>query len=256
MIINDRFWNLTIEEIKQGFVYKKESETYSCLICENTYEEGDVYTFNDRLLEAKKAIAYHIKQCHGSVFEHLVEVDKKYTGLTENQKSLLSYFNKGISDKEISKTTETSPVTVRNQRFSFREKAKQAKVYLALIELMEENYASGDSVESRLVKIHNGATMIDERYAITEAEDEKVLNTYFTSENPLKLKSFPSKEKRKIVVLRKILTMFNVDRKYSEKEVNEILKDIEPDFATLRRYLIEYGFMERTTDCREYWVKK
>jgi hypothetical protein len=256
MIINNEFWETTIEEIKQGYIYKKESGSFCCLICEKVYEEGDIYSFNDRFLEAKKAIVYHIRECHGSVFEHIIEVDKKYTGLTDHQKSLLSQFNKGISDKDISKITGASPVTVRNQRFSFREKAKQAKIYLALIELMEENYAKQDTVEDRLVKIHNGATMVDERYAITEAEDEKVLSTYFISENPLKLKSFPSKEKRKIVILRKILTQFSSDRKYTEKEVNEVLKAIHADFATTRRYLIEYGFMERTTDCREYWVKK
>jgi len=28
------------------------------------------------------------------------------------------------------------------------------------------------------------------------------------------------------------------------------------DHATLRRYLIEYGFLERTQDCGTYWVKE
>lgn len=38
-------------------------------------------------------------------------------------------------------------------------------------------------------------------------------------------------------------------------EVNEILKAIYSDFAILRRYLIDYGFMERSRDCTKYWVK-
>lgn len=39
----------------------------------------------------------------------------------------------------------------------------------------------------------------------------------------------------------------------NEREVNEILKGIYPDFASLRRYLIEYGFFERTRDGSAYW---
>ena len=42
--------------------------------------------------------------------------------------------------------------------------------------------------------------------------------------------------------------------KYSECEVNEILKPIYDDYMTIRRYLIMYGFMERTRDGRQYWL--
>lgn len=28
------------------------------------------------------------------------------------------------------------------------------------------------------------------------------------------------------------------------------------DYVTIRRYLIEYGFMERTNDCKEYWINE
>ncbi|WP_236719720.1 DUF2087 domain-containing protein [Neobacillus mesonae] len=34
-----------------------------------------------------------------------------------------------------------------------------------------------------------------------------------------------------------------------------MLKSIYADFATIRRYLIEYGFMDRSKDCMKYWVK-
>ena len=63
------------------------------------------------------------------------------------------------------------------------------------------------------------------------------------------------REKRKIVVLRKIAALFQPGEKYSEIQINTMLKEVFADFATIRRYLIEYGFMERTKDCKEYWVK-
>ena len=66
---------------------------------------------------------------------------------------------------------------------------------------------------------------------------------------------FSSKEKKKIVTLQKIIEQFEPGKIYPEKEVNQILKDIYDDFPTIRRYLIEYGFMERSKDCRDYWVK-
>lgn len=97
--------------------------------------------------------------------------------------------------------------------------------------------------------------MIDERFAITEKEKEKVLNTYFTADHT-KLKQFPSKEKRKIVVLQQIITDFEQSKTYTEKEVNAILKTFYDDFATIRRYLIEYGFLDRNRDCSQYWVKR
>ena len=60
-------------------------------------------------------------------------------------------------------------------------------------------------------------------------------------------------EKRKIVVLRRISACFEPERRYSEREVNDILRPIYDDFVLVRRYLIEYGFLQRTKDCRAYW---
>ena len=58
-----------------------------------------------------------------------------------------------------------------------------------------------------------------------------------------------------VVILKTIAGQFERDRKYSEKELNGILKDINEDFATIRRYLIESGFLDRTDDGKEYWLK-
>ena len=44
------------------------------------------------------------------------------------------------------------------------------------------------------------------------------------------------------------------NKEYKEMEVNKIIKPIFDDFVTVRRYLIEYGFMERAKDCSRYWV--
>ena len=94
--------------------------------------------------------------------------------------------------------------------------------------------------------------MVDARYEITQQEEQKILSTVFASMQPLRLKTFPPKEKKKVVILRTIAKEFEEGIRYSEVQVNEILKDIYPDYVTLRRYLIEYGYLERTRDGSAY----
>lgn len=248
------FLEADLEEIKNGYTFDSENGIYKCLLCGETLETGEVYPLNGRFFEAKKAISLHIKEKHGSILEVLLGFDKKYTGITDKQKSLLNDFYLGLSDNEIARKNGLSPATVRHQRFVFREKAKQAKMYLAIFGLVEK-YLRKDKKED-FVKVHTGATMVDERYQVTSSEQDKIIKTYFERLEPLKLKVFPTKEKRKIVVLRKITTLFEVDKKYSKIEVNNMLKEVYDDIATLRRYLIEYGFMDRTRDGKEYWLKE
>ena len=160
---------------------------------------------------------------------------------------MMTYFYAGISDKEIvSQSHLTSVSTVRQHRFKLREKERQAKLFLALMQLLKEsdNYL-----------IHKGAKQVDERYGAEQKERDKVLNTYFKNGLEGEISIIPSKEKKKIIVLQHIVKRFEIGKKYSEKEVNEILKTVHADFVSLRRHLIEYGFMERNNDGSEYALK-
>ncbi len=241
-----------IEDIKHGYSYCKETKTYHCLICNKVFMLGEIFRYGERYFEASKAIEYHIKQEHGSVFHQLLESESKYNTLTDKQKELLELWQLGLSDQEIASKLNISASTVRHHKFSFREKAKQAKLYLSLYELALETPPND---KDTLIPIHEGAKMVDERYITTKEEQEKILATVFSSLSPLKLKIFSAKEKKKIVTLQRIIEQFERNKVYSEEQVNQILKDIYDDFPTLRRYLIEYGFMERSKDCHDYWVK-
>lgn len=248
--IEELFWNASIEELVNGYVLI--DDEYVCLLCGERFIDGIIYPMNGVLCEARKAVALHIQENHISVFDYLLKMDKKYTGLSEHQRELLHYFKKGLNDKEIVKELNMgSPSTVRNHRFKLKEKEKQAKVFLTLMNLLHQK--SDETMDHRFVNFHKGAKMVDERYATTEEEKEKILSTYFKEGVEGKLDIFPSKEKRKLIVLQNITKRFEAERKYSEKEVNEILKAIYSDFATIRRYLIEYGFMDRSKDGSEYW---
>lgn len=97
---------------------------------------------------------------------------------------------------------------------------------------------------------------MDWRYTVTKEEEEKVLDTYFKDGLDRPLDIFPSKEKRNRIVLQHLLSRFEINKKYTEREINEVLKSVYGDFATIRRYFIDYGFMERNKDCSKYWLKK
>jgi hypothetical protein len=90
----------------------------------------------------------------------------------------------------------------------------------------------------------------------TEADETKVINGYFTSINPLRLRLFPPKQKKQYIVLKIICKILDGFQMYSENELNEILKEIYPDFVTLRRGLIDYKLLLREKDGSKYWVNK
>ncbi|TCP28728.1 hypothetical protein EV207_11640 [Scopulibacillus darangshiensis] len=96
---------------------------------------------------------------------------------------------------------------------------------------------------------------MDDRYAITKEEQEQVISKYFTPEGTLA--QFPSKEKRKIIILNELNNRcFQPGKEYNEKEINALIKPIYSDFVMIRRYLIEYGFLDRKKDGAAYWVKE
>jgi len=246
------FWEAGSEDLAKGYIYSKEKEGYICLICQKEYDKGVIYPFEDQLFEAKRAIKEHINKEHGDLFEYYLHLDRKFTGLTDVQIKLLQLFYAEKSDKEIGEIMGISPSTVRNQRFKLKEKEKQAKMFLALMMQLERKR---NKKEEEFIPIHRGETMVDERYAITEEERRKVLSTYFKDGLDGKLSQFPSKEKRKIIILSYLITKFAKGKSYTESEVNELLKKFYEDYATLRRYLIEYGFLDRNRDGSLYWVK-
>lgn len=252
MSLSELFWNASVEEVKKGYVIQKEGMEFTCLICGKNFEKGIIYKDNEIFYEAEKYAQIHIVKEHGSVFEYLLDIDKKYTGLTELQKDLLGYFYNGLSDQDVvKKLGGGSTSTIRNHRFTLREREKQAKVFLSIMELLKEKMDDSP----KFVEIHRTATMVDERYAITEDENSKFLEKYFEEGLDGEISHFPKKEKHKIIILRHIIKRFELNKHYNEKSVNEVLKGVFSDFVTLRRYLIEYGFMDRTTDCSDYWVK-
>jgi hypothetical protein len=58
----------------------------------------------------------------------------------------------------------------------------------------------------------------------------------------------PKSRNDRLPVLKQMAELFESDRRYPEAEVNSRLKAIHPDFALLRRYLIDEGFLKRENE--------
>lgn len=248
MKITDWIASATLDELKRGYV--EQDEQYICLCCGLTVEKGIVYPADGKLYEAIKYTKLHIEQEHGSAFQFLAAQDKSITGLTDIQRNLLELFYQGKSDLEVQQALGTgSTSTIRNHRFVLKEKERQAKVFLAMMELLREKdkHTPASSGGNRAGRVNKGADA-------TAAEHEKVIGKYFTDGAESPLKSFPTKEKHKRIVLGEIVKYFETKRNYSEKEVNAILEEVFEDYAVIRRNLIDYGFMNRVEDGSRYWL--
>ncbi len=74
------------------------------------------------------------------------------------------------------------------------------------------------------------------------SDEEKVIRDFFVGP---RLKQIPARRNKLLVVLRHLLQQFDPGRDYPEKEVNAMLRVAHGDVATLRRDLVDFGFMVR-----------
>ena len=84
-----------------------------------------------------------------------------------------------------------------------------------------------------------------------EAYDRKVLKDYLAEDG--RIAQLPTNRRKLDVILRYLVEQFDYDRKYTEKEVNEIIGAFNEDISGLRRDLISVGFLDRERDGSAYW---
>jgi predicted transcriptional regulator len=85
----------------------------------------------------------------------------------------------------------------------------------------------------------------------TDTYARQVLANFTDAEG--RIKAFPEKEKKLLVVLHYVADAFEVGKHYPEKEVNEILLRFNRDTAFIRRSLVEFKLMARQGGGGEYW---
>ncbi len=74
---------------------------------------------------------------------------------------------------------------------------------------------------------------------------QKVIATFFENGRLIKL---PTQHKKRIIVLEVIASTFDKSHDYQEAQVNELITFIYDDYCTIRRLLVDEGFMVRAGD--------
>ncbi len=80
------------------------------------------------------------------------------------------------------------------------------------------------------------------------SDEERILRTWVKNGRIIDI---PAQEKKKQILIRWLAGQIDPERHWTEKEFNTCLKAYNEDFATLRRYLVDAGYMARENGI--YW---
>ncbi|QJC53510.1 metalloregulator ArsR/SmtB family transcription factor [Paenibacillus albicereus] len=158
-----------------------------------------------------------------------------------------------------------APATITHHAAKLREagligeRREKNAIYFSLNEYFLRDGA--DAAMELILRSRAGAereeTDMDEsRPAEEQARQEElekyrsaVLRSFFDREG--RLKSIPAQLKKKLVVLEQLARKLEPGRKYPEKEINAFIREVHPDFATLRREFIMHQFLFREKEVYE-----
>lgn len=219
---------MTITELTQGF--HREQNMWQCNYCAVKVR-----------LDQQAQITAHLTAAHLGALPPLLAAG----GLTQNQQQLMQAFATGLADKQIAAEQGVSASTIRQQKYRFRQKAAQSRLFLAQYQAV-----FGTEDASELLAVPRPA----QNMAITTVQYEQVLakNIDFTGAHPT-LTHWPKAEAARVCLCARIVEDFAVDHQYSLSEINAILDAWYGDHSLLARYLVDFGFMARTPDGRNYW---
>lgn len=136
---------------------------------------------------------------------------------------------------------------------------KEATVFLHLTKLVEAGLVSGPAEgEPALFRLDLKALQAlkrqlfagQPRAAAEEATTPagKVLRNFLDGE---RLKEIPASHAKRQVILAWLVAKFEPGVRYPERQVNAIIARHHPDYASLRRYLVDAGLMQRADGM--YW---
>ena len=85
-------------------------------------------------------------------------------------------------------------------------------------------------------------------HGVADADEAAVLRVFMPDG---RLTQIPAQLSKRRVVLDHVCRVFEPGVRYSEREVNTLLRAFYPDYATLRRYLVDEGLLSR--EAGVYW---
>jgi DNA-binding HxlR family transcriptional regulator len=153
------------------------------------------------------------------------------------------------SVEELAALLELKPSTVSHHLARLAE--------IGLVSARTESYYSVYQLDEKALNARSRNLFSQENLSASVAEvdadayDNKVVKDYLRKDGSLK--TIPAQRKKLEAVLRHVVKSFELNKRYSEKKVNEILSRYHEDTASLRRELVGYGLMKREGGGGEYW---
>jgi hypothetical protein len=80
------------------------------------------------------------------------------------------------------------------------------------------------------------------------ADERAILARFFERD---RLREIPATRSKRLVVLERVVQVFEPGLRYNESEVSRRLQLFHPDYAALRRYLVDEGLLARADGA--YW---
>jgi predicted transcriptional regulator len=153
------------------------------------------------------------------------------------------------SVEELAALLDLKPSTVSHHL------AKLAQV--GLVSAKTQSYYNVYQLDVKALESKSKSLFSEENLAASVADvdadayDNKVLKDYTRKDGSLK--TIPAQRKKLDAVLRHVVQAFELNKKYNEKKVNEILGRYHEDTATLRRELVGAKLMKREGGGGDYW---
>lgn len=99
-------------------------------------------------------------------------------------------------------------------------------------------------------------TNVRQELKVEEKDKLSIVKNFFGHDGTLK--QIPSQQKKKLIALAYMIRQLEAGRRYTEKEINEYIKQFHEDFATIRREWIMHHYMYRENGIyelnpREMW---
>jgi len=148
-----------------------------------------------------------------------------------------------LTGKELAARLSLTPPTISHHM----RKLTEAGVVVAESDAQKQFYSLNTKLllASRRAPIDDSTAVSQRDGKGTDADDAlraKTVRDFFDGEC---LKTIPAQRKRRVIILQHLVERFDPDRTYAEREVNDLLRPAHDDVATLRRELVDYGFMQR-----------
>jgi hypothetical protein len=89
---------------------------------------------------------------------------------------------------------------------------------------------------------------LDPQFVLAALDEDERLRAFVRDGQ---IATMPARRARRLLLLDVIAQAFEPGRRYDEREVSLFLRDLHPDYAALRRYLVDDDFLSRSDG--EYW---